>query len=153
MTIFLILVNPAVSSDTQVEHTILQIDLIPPVYVDHPQDISYLVHTTNHQIIWQPTFDGPPHIFTHYYYHVYRNGTSIQHDSWGYPDYGLITVVIDDLSPGVYNYTIIVSNYHVAIDTVLVTVYGLAGWHIMLTLPVISLLLVTTIYVGKKFRK
>jgi hypothetical protein len=151
MTVLLFLVNPVASSDTQVELSILQIDLIPPVYVDSPQDVSYLVHTTNHQIIWQPTY-GEPHSFASYNYHIYRNGTSIQYGHWGYQDGGPITVVIDDLSPGVYNYTIFIFNYYVAKDTVLVTVYGLTEWPVLIVLS-ISFLLVTTIYVGRKFRK
>lgn len=152
MTVFFVLINPVAFSDTQVKLTKLQIDLIPPVYVDSPQDISYLVHTTNHRITWLPTY-GEPHIFASYHYHIYRNGTSIQNDHWGYQDDNPIEVDIDGLSPGVYNYTIFIFNYHVAKDTVLVTVYGLVGWPIIPISFSILLLLVTTIYVGKKFRE
>jgi parallel beta-helix repeat protein len=83
--------------------------------IDSPNDIEYEVGTTGHNITWTPSDVNP------FYYIIYRNGTELIPAAW---DGGLITVIVDGLSVGVINYTIVVfdtsGNWNH--DTVFVTV-------------------------------
>ena len=83
--------------------------------IDSPLDIEYYEATTGHSITWSPSDDHPR------YYIIYRNDIMISSDSW---DGSQITISVDGLSPGIYNYTLIVINAsgNIISDTVFVTV-------------------------------
>jgi hypothetical protein len=89
------------------------VDTTPPS-VDHPSDIQYSEGETGNSIIWTPA-DIYPGI-----YEILRNGSVMRSGGWDES----ITIPIDNLLPGGYNYTIVVydesGNY--ATDTVLVRV-------------------------------
>ncbi|MHA1927518.1 MAG: right-handed parallel beta-helix repeat-containing protein [Candidatus Thorarchaeota archaeon] len=70
----------------------------PPI-IDSPPDQNYEEGIPGNTIIWTPLDTTPSH------YVVYRNSTEVETDSW---DGRSITVNIDGLSVGYYNYTIIV---------------------------------------------
>ncbi|XOB42778.1 MAG: NosD domain-containing protein [Candidatus Nealsonbacteria bacterium] len=90
-------------------------DTIPPV-LDSPDDITYKQGTTNHNITWFVTDDNP-HTYT-----IYRNDIEITSGVWtsGIP----ITINVDGLLSGSYDYTIVVRDLlgNSATDTVIVTV-------------------------------
>lgn len=151
ITVLVIISGSMVCQPPQEGHGILQVDFPPPVYVDSPQDLTYLVDTAGHRIIWQPTYDGLD-FFASYVYNVWRNGTYIQGGLWGSQDDEPIVVSIDGLSPGVYNFTIRISNYYVARDTVFVTVYGPHGWPFLVIGTLASFILAVSIYFIRKFR-
>ncbi len=90
------------------------IDTTPPM-IDHPDDVEYVVGTTGHSITWSPSDAHPSH------HVVYRNGTEVASVSW---DGSSILVNVDDLSVGVYNYTIVVydTSGNWVSDIVIVTV-------------------------------
>lgn len=67
--------------------------------IDHPIDLGYDEGTTGHAIIWTPNDAYPSH------YVVYQNGSEIITDSW---TGNSISVDVDGLSEGAYNYTIVV---------------------------------------------
>ncbi len=73
-------------------------DRFPPI-IDHPADVSYAEGSTGHTITWNPYDDNPDH------YEILRNGTSIVNTSW---DGSAISLNVDGLSRGIYNYTIVV---------------------------------------------
>lgn len=89
--------------------------LVAPV-VDSPADITYEEGTTGHVISWTAT-DNNPGI-----YMIYRNSVEVDSGSWtsGVP----ITINIDGLTVGSYDYTINVTDAsnNTATDTVIVTV-------------------------------
>jgi hypothetical protein len=105
----------------------ISIDYYPFIYppetttptIDQPADIDYVEGTTGNTIIWTPSDAHPSH------YVVYRNGTEVALASWNGSS---ITVDVDGLSVGVYNYTIVVYNTsgNWASDTVLVIVLSQA---------------------------
>ncbi|MBD3405221.1 MAG: hypothetical protein GF411_03680 [Candidatus Lokiarchaeota archaeon] len=103
-------------SGNTVEDTVFVhvVDTTSPT-IDSPADYTYEVGTTGHNITWIPSDDLPAS------YRILRNGTVLETDSWNGSE---IEIVIDYLSAGVYNYTIIVSDTsgNTAIDTVIVTV-------------------------------
>ncbi|MFO7835160.1 MAG: right-handed parallel beta-helix repeat-containing protein [Candidatus Thorarchaeota archaeon] len=83
--------------------------------IDHPTDIEYDEGSTGHNITWNPDDPSPDS------YVVFRNGSEEESGNW---DGSSITVSVDDLGLGVYNFTIVVNNtggYSVA-DIVFVTV-------------------------------
>ena len=86
-----------------------------PPTIDHPADMDFEEGTTGNTIEWNPSDAHPSH------HVVYRNGTEVVFDSW---DGGSITVEVDGLSVGVYNYTIVVydTSGNCASDTVFVIV-------------------------------
>lgn len=89
-------------------------DSIPPM-IDHPLDVEYVEQTYGHSITWISTDENPSH------YIVYRNGTEFLSNSWeGNP----IIVYVNELSVGIYNYTIVVYDTvgNMNSDTVFVTV-------------------------------
>lgn len=69
--------------------------------IDDVSDIEYELGTTGHTITWSP-FDEYPDS-----YEVYRNETLIESGSW---DGSLITINVDGLELGPYNYTLFVNN-------------------------------------------
>jgi hypothetical protein len=76
------------------------VDETPPT-IDDPPDTYYQVGTPGHNLTWTPEDEFPDH------YEIFRNGTSIEEDYWHSDDEN-ITISIDDLPEGVYNFTIIV---------------------------------------------
>jgi hypothetical protein len=86
--------------------------------IDSPEDVSYNEGTDGNKIVWTPD-DAYPDSYT-----LYRNGSEIETGDWFAEDVN-ITVSIDGLEAGVYNFTITV--YDVGSnnisDTVWVSVY------------------------------
>jgi hypothetical protein len=76
------------------------VDETPPS-IDDPPDTYYQVGTPGHNLTWTPNDEFPDH------YEVFRNGTSIEEDDWT-PEDDNITISIDGLPEGLYNFTIIV---------------------------------------------
>ncbi|MEM4735625.1 MAG: NosD domain-containing protein [Candidatus Thorarchaeota archaeon] len=129
---------------------VIVVDTTPPV-IDSPEDVQYLQGTTGHLIVWT-VWDYHPSR-----YEVYRNGSLVDSGDW---DGSQIAVSIDGLTPGIYEYTIIVYDAYGnwVSDTVFVTV--LASGHP--TTDGQTLLLASAILVGlgvvlsasvKKFRR
>lgn len=83
--------------------------------IDHPADITYTQRQTGNSIRWQPSDDDPDS------YEILQNGTRVASGSW---EGGAIEYNIDGLSPGIYNFTLIVQDKagNTAADSVLVTV-------------------------------
>jgi len=69
--------------------------------IDHPADIEYIVGNTGNSITWTPDV-----LFPHTY-QIFRNDTEVDTGSW---DGSPITVSVDGLEIGTYNYTLSVSN-------------------------------------------
>ncbi len=92
---------------------------IPPS-IDHPVDITYAVNSTGNTIVWNPS-DANPAL-----YMVLRNNTLIESGFWNGSD---ITVSIDGLAVGTYNFTLWVFDWsaNYANDTVWVHVYAPTG--------------------------
>ncbi len=90
------------------------VDNDPPA-MDHPGNITYAEGTTGHVITWSPFDVCPDH------YVVYRNGTLVASGLWNGSQ---ISVSVDGLSLGCYNYTLVVYDEagHSTVDTVFVTV-------------------------------
>ena len=90
-------------------------DTTAPV-LNSPQDISYEQGTTGHDITWTAADTNPDT------YIIYKDGTEIASGNW--TSNSPITVNVDGLLIGSYDYTIIVSDIsgNFARDTVIVTV-------------------------------
>jgi parallel beta-helix repeat protein len=86
--------------------------------ITHPVDITYNINTTGNSLTWAIT--DPDVASTHYT--IYRNGSSITTNSW--ISGNAITMNIDGLAIGIYNYTIIANDGYDAdiSDEVLVVV-------------------------------
>ncbi|MHA2364251.1 MAG: Heimdall-CTERM domain-containing surface protein [Candidatus Hodarchaeales archaeon] len=84
--------------------------------INSPQDISYVEGDTGYSISWIATDDNPNN-FT-----ILYEGIDIANGSW--VSGNVIIQLVDDLLIGVYNYTIIISDYDgfTVFDTVIVTV-------------------------------
>ncbi|TFF92309.1 hypothetical protein EU546_07675, partial [Candidatus Thorarchaeota archaeon] len=102
------------------------IDHHPAVYesdppaVSRPADVSYEKGSTGHLIQWTVSDDHPSA------YEIYRNGTQLVAASWnGSP----ISISVEGLSAGAYNYTIVVSDIfgNQGRDTVFVIVIAQAS--------------------------
>jgi parallel beta-helix repeat protein len=92
------------------------IDTTPPT-IDTPLDVGYQWDVTGSSITWHPEDPYP------YSFEILRNQTSVSYGSWdGQP----ISIGVDGLSPGVYNYTLVITDSfgNWASDTVLVIVTG-----------------------------
>ncbi|MGM0687388.1 MAG: hypothetical protein ACQET3_10495, partial [Promethearchaeati archaeon] len=90
------------------------VDTTPPT-IDSPEDIEYEFGSTGHNITWTPTDELPDQ------YEVYRNGSLIDSGEWnGSP----ISLGVDGLDVGTYNYTLVVydTSGNWVSDTVFVTV-------------------------------
>ncbi len=90
------------------------IDTTSPT-INHPTDISYTEGETGNSITWIPSDDHPAN------YSLYLNGSLEKSDDW---TDGNIIYDIDGLSPGIYNYTLVVfdESGNSNSDTVIVTV-------------------------------
>ncbi|MGM0686549.1 MAG: NosD domain-containing protein [Promethearchaeati archaeon] len=91
------------------------LDLYPPT-LNQPQDVSYELGTVENSITWEASDQGLDS------YIIYRNGTVI--DS-GIAEGANVTVNVDGLDLGVYNYTISINDTldKISVDTVFVTVF------------------------------
>ena len=99
------------------------IDYYPFIYppetttptIDQPADMDYEEGTTGNTITWTPSDAHPSH------YVVYRNGTEVALASW---NGNSITVEVDGLNVGIYDYRIVVydTSGNSNSDTVIVTV-------------------------------
>jgi hypothetical protein len=87
--------------------------------IDHPDDLDYDEGETGNTIIWTPD-DSHPKNFT-----IYKDSIVEDSGSW---DGSAITISVDGLSPGVYNYIIVVYDLggNSVTDTVIVTVNEVA---------------------------
>lgn len=83
--------------------------------LDYPDDIEYQAGSSGYQIVWI-SFDLSPRI-----YQIFRNSELIESGTWNQTS---ISVDINNLEPGVYNYTLVVADHsgNAASDTVMVTV-------------------------------
>jgi peptide/nickel transport system substrate-binding protein len=92
------------------------IDTTPP-QIDNPVNILYNEFTTGHSITWHPTDITPQS------YIIYLEGTPVKSGAWNSSS-EVITISVDGLSLGIYNYTLVVtdSGSNSASDEVLVTV-------------------------------
>lgn len=90
-------------------------DAIPPS-INHPDDLNYAVGTIGHNITFEASDDHPS------YYLVLKNNSFFVTATW---DGGTITINVDGLQVGVYEFKIIVydSFGNAATDAVIVTVY------------------------------
>jgi len=94
--------------------TVRVVDTVPPT-VDHPADIQYVEGEDGRLITWTP-FDA--HLAR---YEIFKNGSLVVSSSWGGDT---ISIDVDGLSPGVYNFTVVVYDWteNSVSDTVIVTV-------------------------------
>jgi parallel beta-helix repeat protein len=92
------------------------LDDIDPI-IDNPSDIAYTESETGHEITWNPSDDTPMS------YSILRNGTEIAFGIWNSTSES-ITISVDGLSGGTWNYTIVVYDQagNSANDSVMVTV-------------------------------
>ena len=83
--------------------------------IDSPEDISYELGSTGHNVTWNPYDENPG------YYTLYLNGTEIESKPWNGE---AISVNVDGMWLGWYNYTIVVGDINdlQTNDTVLVQV-------------------------------
>ncbi|MDF1540882.1 MAG: hypothetical protein P1Q69_18435, partial [Candidatus Thorarchaeota archaeon] len=70
---------------------------------DHPVDITYSEGSIGNSVTWNATGDNPS------YYSILRDGITIKFGDWNSSDES-ISINVDNLSLGDYNYTLIVSN-------------------------------------------
>jgi ABC-type transport system substrate-binding protein len=101
--------------ETVIEYLIYT-DTTPPS-IDSPDDLSYTGGDTGYSITWTPSDAYPDS------YEVYTNGTLFESGDWSGSS---ITVVVDGMNVGAWNFTIIVDDdyTHSTIDLVWVTVLG-----------------------------
>ncbi|TFF94947.1 hypothetical protein EU546_04240, partial [Candidatus Thorarchaeota archaeon] len=74
------------------------VDEVNPI-IDSPSDVEYEEDSTGHSITWNPSDDFPAE------YEIFRNQTLLQSTPWNGDS---LTIGIDGLSPGLYNYTAVV---------------------------------------------
>jgi WD40 repeat protein len=72
----------------------VRVRIIQPT-IDSPSDIAYYEGQKGHFITWRPTDDNPSH------FNITRDGDVVNSSSW---DGGSITVYVDGLSVGTYDY-------------------------------------------------
>jgi len=104
------------STQAQTHHMMMVSDYEPPVVAAHP-DLNFTAGSPEKEINWL-THDYPP-----YGYEVFRNGTPIQSGEFSSTNHRAI-VSLDDLEVGVWNFTIVVTDFllNSVTDTVMVTV-------------------------------
>ncbi|MFX1479662.1 MAG: ABC transporter substrate-binding protein [Promethearchaeota archaeon] len=88
------------------------------LYVSNPEDITFLVGETGHDIKWNLKGTN----LTTPMYYLYKDSTLITNDTWQSGD--SISVSLDGLSAGTYNYSIVVYNNSRSVeDSVIVDVW------------------------------
>ncbi|MBY9007667.1 MAG: glycoside hydrolase family 9 protein [Candidatus Lokiarchaeota archaeon] len=88
-----------------------------PTFVSTPSDLVYIEGTTGHALSWTATDDNPD------IYDVLRDDILVSTGTW--TNLEILSINVDGLSAGIYNYTIIVEDDddYTATDSVNVTVY------------------------------
>ncbi|MHA2100771.1 MAG: hypothetical protein ACW99A_19035, partial [Candidatus Kariarchaeaceae archaeon] len=115
---YTIMVNDAsTNQNTDIVYVTVVTDTVSPIFFITPVDLQYSEGNTGNTLSWNTT-DSSPGTFE-----VYRNGTSTG-DSGSWTNEDFITINIDGLLKGTYNYTIVVSDLsdNQISDTVIVTV-------------------------------
>ena len=86
------------------DHKVYCLPMILGPSITHPSDITYRAGATGNSISWTITSSVSDNMT----YAIYRNGTLIATGSWtsGTP----VTIAIDDLAAGIYNYTIVATD-------------------------------------------
>lgn len=88
---------------TTADTVIVNVSPVPSVpTIDHPSDISYTEGGTGNVIAWTPYDDNPAN------YTIYRNSVEVASGDWSSGT--TITVNVDGLSVGIYEYKIIVQD-------------------------------------------
>ncbi|MHA2067534.1 MAG: LVIVD repeat-containing protein [Candidatus Thorarchaeota archaeon] len=107
------------ATSTAESYVVSFVDETPPD-IDQPGDIQYVEGVTGNTITWSPS-DLYPAAFE-----ILKNGTSARSGPW---DGSVISIDVDGLAFGVYNYTLIVSDDggNTARDTVFVSVIDLTA--------------------------
>lgn len=105
-----------VTSDV-VNVIVTEVPLTEALTIDSPPDVAFEYGTIGHNITWHPSSTLPAS------YELYVNGELADSGSW---DGSSIVVDLDALSPGIFNYTLLVSNTigQTVHDTVVVAVAG-----------------------------
>lgn len=89
----------------------------PPPVVSSAEDLTYTEGTTGHEIVWEVSDDNP------YLYYIFKddNPTPVVMQTWDGSD---ITLNVDGLSVGTYNYTLFVVDFsaNIAYSSIIVTV-------------------------------
>lgn len=103
------------TASDQVDVTV--VDGTPPG-IDSPENVTYSEGATVYSITWDPT-DAHPSSYV-----IYREGVSVKSGDWN-TSVETITVSVDGLTVGTYNYTIVATDVgsNMAVDTVYVIVY------------------------------
>jgi hypothetical protein len=115
-----------VSGNQAIVTTIVTIvDTLLPIFEYNTSDIQYEEGTTGNILIWNTTDAYPDN------YIVYQNGSQLKFSSWS--NSAEISITINGLSKGVYNYTIIVSDLsgNQVVDEVIVTVIDILAPNII----------------------
>lgn len=101
-------------SPSKAKSIVESIELIAPT-IDQPADITYEEGASGNIITWTPNDINPAA------YVIYRNGTSIETGNW---NGSAISINVDGLEAGIYNFTLVVSDASGISnsDTVMVTV-------------------------------
>ncbi|MHA2033068.1 MAG: beta strand repeat-containing protein, partial [Candidatus Kariarchaeaceae archaeon] len=96
---------------------VIVVDGTNPIYVSNPSDIQYNEGNTGNTLTWNSTDTYPDT------YVIYRDGSQVDTGSWS--NAADITINVDGLTEGIYNYTIVSNDTsgNIAIDTAFVTVY------------------------------
>ncbi|MHA2198793.1 MAG: hypothetical protein ACXABN_02890 [Candidatus Thorarchaeota archaeon] len=86
--------------------------------IDSPANVTYSEGTAGNSITWDPTDAHPSS------YIIYREGVSVKSGDWN-ASVETVTVSVDGLAVGTYNYTIVVTDIgsNTAVNTVYVIVY------------------------------
>lgn len=110
------LINNIVTWVTDVSAPLFEYGVIPDD-IHPPADITYEEGALGNIITWQPSDDNPAT------YAIYKDGTVVTGSSGAWDGMGL-TITVDGLAIGTYNYTCVVTdtNDRTASDTVIVTV-------------------------------
>lgn len=111
-----IILNDAAGNHVSDMIIIEAVDTITPL-IDSPADIEYVTGSTGHSITWHGS-DLNPQSYT-----IFKEGVSIRAAAWNSSSES-ISVIVDGLGEGEYNYTIVLMDKggNTAIDTVLVSV-------------------------------
>ncbi len=116
---YVILMSAQLDSNTlmpfRVHDILLEFNTGSEPEFSHPDDVNYEAGTIGHSIVWSHSVSCPLSS------EIYRNSSLLESDSW---DGSSIVVNIDNLYPGVYNYTNVIhfGDDEEAVDTVMVTV-------------------------------
>lgn len=110
--------------------------------ITHPDDISYVERQDGYSITWYASDDNPSS------YQIIVNGVTFRSDPWNLTTEA-ITVVVDDLEPGEYNYTLVVYDVRglSASDEVIVTVSAAAEIPVMILAAIAGVAIVAIVVV------